>query len=188
MGWWHMNWDPSTDDTIGDEVADVLDETLDQIVLARSRRGVPRPALQEVLAVLAFLLDAQSTSVYEHHRQERVLSLTASVFLADDDAPVSVSSKASPDAFDVEISIRFARALKDIAEIYQQAWGRLPRLREILGLFAFTLSEETCQFDQGFSIGEITATTCRRTVLQTLRDYSRKMLEKMALSFHKWRN
>lgn len=189
MGWWRLNFDLSTDDTIGDTVADVLDETLDQIVLARTLRGGQKPTLQEVLDVLAFHLAVLSADVYEHHWQECVLSLTATVIRADD-VPVSISSNVSADGFDTEISARFAGALKDIAEIYQQDWERLPRLRELLGLFAFTLSEETCQSDQEFSIGEITATTRQRTVLQVLGDYSRKIVEKMCQAFgsSKWKS
>jgi hypothetical protein len=144
---------------------------LDQIVLLR---GGQKPTLQEILDGLEFHLGVLGTIVYERHWQERVLSLTASVLRIDDAVPISINSNASPDVSDTEISARLAGALKDIAEIYRQAWGRLPRLQEILGLFAFTLSEETCQFSQGFSIEEITATTCRKTSLQMPGGYCRK--------------
>src|SRR5260370_22551478 len=147
MGWWRLTMDLGTDDTIGDDIADVLDETLDQIVVARTLRGGQKPTLQEVLDVLAFHLGVLSADVYEHHWQECVWSLTATVFRADD-VQVSICSNGSADGFDTEISTRFAGALKDIAEIYQQDWGRLPRLRKVLGLFAFTLSGSTCQPDQ----------------------------------------
>lgn len=165
MGWWPVNFDLTTDDTIGDTPADILDEAFSHIAQRRSHQGEKPPVLQEVLDTLAFLLSTVSADVYEHGRRERIVRLTASIFQEGNPAPVMIDSDYG-DTLTKDLTLVLFGALHGICSAYQEAWERLPRLTEILALFAFVLSDETCSSESPFSVQRITATTVQLGVLQ----------------------
>jgi uncharacterized protein DUF4262 len=142
MEWWPLDSENTPDDKIGDAPANVLKEALEMIALARSARGKGALLLPEVLDMLVLALSVLGADLYTHHRREQVAQLTAEVVPDGQGAAISVGSEPSG-TYSEQDALALMFALKVVAGTYQEAWDRLPRLRELLALFSAALTSSS---------------------------------------------
>src|SRR5260370_3852938 len=166
--WWPLNPRLTTDDKIGDAPANFLKEALEVIVQAKAARGKGKPQLPEILDMLLLALSVLGTDLYAHHRREQVTQLSAEVMLEGTDIAISMSSEPCGTYSEQDV-LALTLALKASANTYQEAWSRIPHLRELLALFSVALSSSTASLTnedhRAFAVSSITPIVRRKAFL-----------------------
>ncbi|MCP3097290.1 hypothetical protein LZ198_00230 [Myxococcus sp. K15C18031901] len=131
MGWWTV--DGSTDE-LGDGPADVIESQLDLFVM-----GTPKLSFQYFLDSAAAALREVGALVVSDPASLEKVRLRAR-FASP--APELVSGEPT----DTELQGTLSSALFRIMDEYEAGLGRMPRLSEVLGTFAFSLSGPSERF------------------------------------------
>ena len=137
MGWWTSGGD---DDLIGDGPADTLTAALADL----AGEGDASPTLPELLDAIAGALREHRGALWSG-RDPEIGGLVAVV------EPGRVSVAGGGGAPDRQLVHDLAEALATVAEDYLDGLDRLPRLGELLALFAFVLGDRPDEVVAGLS-------------------------------------
>lgn len=143
MSWWDIG-----DDVIGDTPADIMARALGEISHAREQRSRANPTLGEVLAGLAAALREAGDGRRYSFRQ----------LVATQRSGLSVA--ASGDGAEGQLVSTLRRAVEEIEDEYQQRFGRMPRVSELLYTLLFVVGHDPEQFlsrARGMKIDQIVA-------------------------------
>ncbi|ACK72524.1 hypothetical protein PCC7424_4153 [Gloeothece citriformis PCC 7424] len=150
MGWWQTG---QNDDIIGDSPADTLAETFQMIVSNYQQQHKPKPTLEEVLDAIASILREQAVNLVEDGENLSFKRLL--VELESNSVQISGGEKDSPDE---QLIQALSNAFLTIAEQYEDAVNRKPRVTELLACVRFILGyqpEEYLLIDEGNAVKKI---------------------------------
>ena len=132
MGWWRIDDDETSDNILGDEPADILENVLVTYDQKKELR------LKEVLDTLALLLRDLCNDAYWLDDSIQILDLQASIHEKDGSTRV-ITSVGVQQARETDLANVLSLVIEEVASCYLGTVCRLPRLSELLALFSFVL-------------------------------------------------
>ncbi len=126
MSWWDTD---DGDDVIGDEPADLIRHSLQQIAERQ------KPKLEDLLRAIGTVAKSDARKKMLENIPANLRGITATLKSGE-----TISAQTSADdATTRDIVATLTENLRAIRKIYQERWERNPRLSEWLSLFAFVL-------------------------------------------------
>lgn len=133
MGWWKTGFN---DDIMGDRPADFLGETLIEIAQDYEQKNQRKPTWKELLGGIAAALCIRSEDIYENASCITVKSI------AVETTEGQFNSHSSCDTDGATVN-RLRDVLGYIANVYEDAKDRKPRLSELTSCLRFVLGANT---------------------------------------------
>src|SRR6266550_4264100 len=126
MSWWDTD---DGDDVIGDEPADLIRHSLQQIAERQ------KPKLEDLLRAIGTVAKSDARKKMLENIPANLRGITATLKSGE-----TISAQTSADdATTRDIVATLTENLRAIRKIYQERWERNPRLSEWLSLFSFVL-------------------------------------------------
>ncbi len=158
MGWWGIG---ETDDIMGDDPADTMAETFEDISSSCEEQGKPKPTLPQVLDAIAYALRMKRTEFLFDGQGIYICKLIAELEseAEQNHQPDPVLGGEKDTVVDENMVTAFCDAFEEIVVQYEDTeLKRKPRLRELLACVSFILSydpDEYLSIEEGISVQKI---------------------------------
>jgi Arc/MetJ-type ribon-helix-helix transcriptional regulator len=137
VSWWETD---NNDDVIGDQPSDLVRNALREISRMRGHRSGSNPTLNELLVAIGTV--AEQNPRFCESKSTVPIRLNAKLKTGE----MIRSDQVNGTSVAADLVQSLTTALRELSKIYQERWGRKPRLSEWASAFAFVLRYKPEEF------------------------------------------